>query len=474
MDKKYQIFISSTFEDLIPERNKVRDVILQMHQFPIGMEMFSAEDKEQWKIIKETIDSSDYYVLIIGKRYGSVIEKGADKGISFTEKEYRYAKKIGLPILVYIKRDEAITADNVDNDTQKVRRLESFKNDVIKCREVKWFTNNDQLATEVTLSLHKAMDQNNRPGWIRNDSFDMERSYSENIELREQNRELQEKNRRLSEELERIKSSKRRPLLTVSLDYTRGGMDEEEIEIYKKDELISISEDGTVNLKLKKLSTKKRAERFNRIVRRNIPSELQTYISERDISDYNASLPSEDVIERYMKEYEAYLRCIENGVPITFFVNNLGTSKATDISATIEFPDQVRVFDCNEFLDKSEPEMPRMPKDIIEEALKKACGEKELVFNNPFPEIDNWINNNHLSEILSAPIFNSASFKSLDIEDNIVEIDVEQGIVHTKFDYFEGAYIVPINTGKYTAKVTLMCAEYEDPDVSFIIFNIEE
>ena len=46
MEKKYQIFISSTYIDLIPEREKVRDVILSMYQFPIGMEMFSAADEE--------------------------------------------------------------------------------------------------------------------------------------------------------------------------------------------------------------------------------------------------------------------------------------------------------------------------------------------------------------------------------------------------------------------------------------------
>lgn len=38
MEKKYQIFISSTYEDLIEERRKVQDTILSMYQFPIGME----------------------------------------------------------------------------------------------------------------------------------------------------------------------------------------------------------------------------------------------------------------------------------------------------------------------------------------------------------------------------------------------------------------------------------------------------
>ena len=54
MEKKYQIFISSTYEDLKEERRKVQDTILSMYQFPIGMEMFSAADEEQWEIIQET------------------------------------------------------------------------------------------------------------------------------------------------------------------------------------------------------------------------------------------------------------------------------------------------------------------------------------------------------------------------------------------------------------------------------------
>lgn len=68
MDKKFQVFISSTYEDLKNERQKVQDIILSMYQIPIGMEMFSAADEEQWEIIKDHIDNSDFYVLIIGHR----------------------------------------------------------------------------------------------------------------------------------------------------------------------------------------------------------------------------------------------------------------------------------------------------------------------------------------------------------------------------------------------------------------------
>ena len=63
MDKIYQVFISSTYKDLMEARAKVRDAILSMYHFPVGMELFGAANEEQWQIISETIDSSEVSIL---------------------------------------------------------------------------------------------------------------------------------------------------------------------------------------------------------------------------------------------------------------------------------------------------------------------------------------------------------------------------------------------------------------------------
>ena len=97
-EKKYQIFVSSTFEDLKQERSKVIETILNLYHLPFGMEMFSAGDEEQWKIIQDTIVSSDYYIVIIGHRYGSE----TTKGISYTEMEYDYAKSKSMAIPIQV------------------------------------------------------------------------------------------------------------------------------------------------------------------------------------------------------------------------------------------------------------------------------------------------------------------------------------------------------------------------------------
>lgn len=103
MERKYQIFISSTYVDLIKEREVVTKQILEDHHFPIGMEMFAPNDKKQWETIKATIDSSDIYLLLVGFRYGSI---DPDDKISYTEKEFNYALSKGMPVIAFVKNDD--------------------------------------------------------------------------------------------------------------------------------------------------------------------------------------------------------------------------------------------------------------------------------------------------------------------------------------------------------------------------------
>ena len=203
MDKKYQVFISSTYDDLIEARAKVRDAILKMYHFPVGMELFGAANEEQWQIISETIDSSDYYVLIIGQRYGSIIPEGfPDAGISYTEKEFRYAVKKGVPILAFLINDDVAVKPSFV-ETKNYDKLEAFKALVKKDRLVEWWKTTDDLAQKVTTALYKQIARTERPGWIRNGT---EIGESE-VNLQEI-KELKEKSSSLEKELLHLKLEK--------------------------------------------------------------------------------------------------------------------------------------------------------------------------------------------------------------------------------------------------------------------------
>jgi Domain of unknown function (DUF4062) len=87
VQKRYQIFVSSTFDDLKEERQKVWETLVQFNYIVTGMETFPATNESQFSYIQKQISESDFYIVIIGSRYGST----AEDGISFTEKEYNFA-----------------------------------------------------------------------------------------------------------------------------------------------------------------------------------------------------------------------------------------------------------------------------------------------------------------------------------------------------------------------------------------------
>ena len=76
MDKRYQVFLSSTFVDLEDERKEVMAALQKAGHLVVGMELFPSDTDESWEVIKRVIDQSDYYVLVVGGRYGSIGKEG--------------------------------------------------------------------------------------------------------------------------------------------------------------------------------------------------------------------------------------------------------------------------------------------------------------------------------------------------------------------------------------------------------------
>jgi hypothetical protein len=189
MDKKFQIFVSSTFEDLREAREGVIRTILGMGHFPVGMEMFSAGDESQWELIQRQIDESDYYVVLVAHRYGST-----DKtGVSYTEKEYDYACSKGVPTIGFVLQDDAKwSARHVDTDPKKKKKLDAFKAK-IKRKIINFWSSPAELPGLVSVALTKEFNLRPRTGWVRANNAaspetanELSRLSKENAELREQ------------------------------------------------------------------------------------------------------------------------------------------------------------------------------------------------------------------------------------------------------------------------------------------------
>lgn len=188
MDKRYQIFVSSTYADLKEERQHVIQALMEMDCIPSGMEIFPAADEEQWKFIKKIIDDCDYYLLIIGGRYGST----TDDGISYTEKEFDYAVESGLKVIALIHgAPEDIPFGKSEQDPDIRAKLFSFRDKVMNGRLVKFWKSTEELPGLVALSLTKTIKMYPAIGWVRANQVANENILLELNELRKQNAELQ-------------------------------------------------------------------------------------------------------------------------------------------------------------------------------------------------------------------------------------------------------------------------------------------
>lgn len=198
MEKKYQVFISSTYTDLIEERKKVLDILLMADCIPAGMEAFVATDAGQFEVIKKVIDLCDYYVLILGKRYGSISPK---TGISYTEMEYDYAISKEIPVLVFaLDNSVPVSPNKEEADADKKAKMEAFRAKAMGNRLASVWRTVDELIGQVAISIMKAKTDFSRPGWQRGTDYD-------EGSLRRQIMNLQEENTMLNNNIKDLKNT---------------------------------------------------------------------------------------------------------------------------------------------------------------------------------------------------------------------------------------------------------------------------
>lgn len=281
MEKKYSFFISSTYEDLKQERDAVIHTVLTLGQFPVGMEMFSAVNMDQWNVIKKSIDSCDYYILIIGNKYGSIDE---DSGLSYTEKEFDYAISQGIPVLAFIADDNInLSVSKVEQEAEKIIGLRKFKDKVKKSDlYVSFWNSKDKLEALVSQSISKSILDSDRPGWIRC------------------NANMDDKNVNTSKHIQH--DTVRKPYLWVEV------------------------EDGiaNVNLEIKEKT-------LNYVVAPVVTSDIMNGITYKGYFGQK--------VHKSKEEIESLRYMYENAISLNFIVHNDGNIKATDVRIKVYIPD---------------------------------------------------------------------------------------------------------------------------------------
>lgn len=203
MKRKHQIFISSTFSDLIAERQAAVEAILRAGHMPAGMELFSAGNESQLEIIKRWIEDSDIYMLILGGRYGSIEPKS---GLSYTELEYRYAIELNKPFFAIVMTDSLLD-EKVKKEGKNIlelkepQKFEEFKKLVLS-KISRFFDNNSDIKLAILESLIDIQNRNSLTGWVKASEIPDITSILNQIS------ELNEKNRSLEQDLQVVESGR--------------------------------------------------------------------------------------------------------------------------------------------------------------------------------------------------------------------------------------------------------------------------
>lgn len=194
-DRRYQVFVSSTFEDLQEERQKVLQAVLEMKAFPAGMELFPSANEEQWAFIQREIESSDYYIVVIAGKYGS----SAEDDRSFTEKEYDYAVGLGKYVMGFLRCNLLrMEGRQLEQDPERKKKLEVFREKVRHNRLVRFYNSPDELKGLVTSALVHAFQFQPQEGWVRAKNARRLEDLEEVAHLQKRVLELQAENAKLS------------------------------------------------------------------------------------------------------------------------------------------------------------------------------------------------------------------------------------------------------------------------------------
>ncbi len=433
-NKKYQIFVSSTFRDLEKERNKVIETILNLGHFPIGMETFGADADNQWDIIKETIDSSDYYLIIVGQRYGTL----ASDGISYTEKEFDYAFNNGIPIFGYVQhRHVSTTPDKRDQDPVLVNKLTDFVTKVTNGRMCSFWEDMKDLGSVVATNLPKAIRRTPRVGWIKASEANSPEVANELARLSSENSEL-----RL--ELASLKKAQY-PLSPYF-----------EVLINKQKDAINITD------YVKDFSP---IELPSPIKLSDAPIQILNHVTSNDLKNYNEKIPSAEEASNFDREVKAYLGGENGNFIFDVEVKNIGNVKANDIQIEIRVPDFLKFYkkDASLFTEIPKISIPELPWMKIMERIRPRFG-----FDSMFGGDDSGLRlpysnfyRDHINTLASVHSFNDRISSKI-VNDQKVKIKIKD-LLHTKNELMEDFYLFPISSGDGELSIEVICEELGEP-----------
>lgn len=169
--RKLQIFVSSTYVDMIDLRLAAIEAILAAGHIPATMEQFVPGDETALEIIERWIDQSDAFILLLGGRYGSVEPKS---GKSYVHLEYERALASNKPIYSMIMTPALLQSRiqklglDVADERQRQAEYQQFKA-IIQTKLYAPFDDAKDIKSGIFQKLPEWAQRTDLVGWVRGD-----------------------------------------------------------------------------------------------------------------------------------------------------------------------------------------------------------------------------------------------------------------------------------------------------------------
>lgn len=215
--KRYQVFISATYPDMQGARQALMLPMIENGMIPTGLDSAAADGNTLLPVIQKLIETSDYFILIVGGRYGHL----SPMGLSEIHREYIYAATKRKPVVAFIHDNPTLLKPEQQEATRdgQVRRDDFVRLLEEKVPCFRWST--EIGLTEVARKvLPNLMREHRAPGWVRADQAGTGANAADTSGLKARIQELEkEREEALSQSRPALKTLSR-GTDQVALDYS--------------------------------------------------------------------------------------------------------------------------------------------------------------------------------------------------------------------------------------------------------------
>jgi len=163
-ERKYQVFVSSTFTDLHEARQELMVALLAQGMIPTGLELHPGEGNKRWTVIQDVIRECDYYLILLGGRYGTL----SPIGLSHVHREFVYATTKKKPALALLhEHPDQLPEDQRETNSSGQAKFRDFRQLLQEQAHCYYWKSPADLATVINRAVPEFIAANPAPGLIR-------------------------------------------------------------------------------------------------------------------------------------------------------------------------------------------------------------------------------------------------------------------------------------------------------------------